>query len=255
MGNAGSIAITADRLELRDRGQINSTAAREGRAGGITVLVADRLETDQGTISTDSASAGGGEIQLLVGDVIDLRDSAVTTSVAGGADPTGGNILIDPKALVIDDSIIKADARTGTGGNIEIFADNILVPEGDLDGLLARGDISASGETEEVAGTIAINAPEVDLSGGLVVLEGALLDAASQLRERCGARRDIGASSFTGVGRGGLPPSPDGPLSSAYVADKAAVAEARKAASRPTVGTAPAHVRLAGLSAPCAPLD
>jgi hypothetical protein len=45
-----------------------------------------------------------------------------------------------------------------------------------------------------------------------VVLEGALLDAASRLRERCATRRDIGASSFTGVGRGGLPPSPDGPL-------------------------------------------
>jgi hypothetical protein len=56
----------------------------------------------------------------------------------------------------------------------------------------------------------------VDLSVGLVVLGGALLDAASQLRERCGARRDIGASSFTGVGRGGLPASPDGPLTSTY---------------------------------------
>jgi filamentous hemagglutinin family protein len=255
LGNAGSIAITADRLELSDRGQINSTAAREGRAGGITVLVADRLETDQGTISTDSASAGGGEIQLLVGDVIDLRDSAVTTSVAGGADPTGGNILIDPKALVIDGSTIKADARTGTGGNIEIIADNILVPEGDLEALLARGDISASGETEEVAGTIAINAPEVDLSGGLVVLQGALLDAASQLRERCGARRDIGASSFTGVGRGGLPPSPDGPLAGAYVVEEKAFAEVQHARSRRTSAAAPANVRLVSLGAPCAPLD
>ena len=68
-----------------------------------------------------------------------------------------------------------------------------------------------------VDGTIVVNAPEVDLSGGLVVLEGALLDAASQLRERCRARRDIGASSFTGVGRGGLPPGPDAPLAGAYL--------------------------------------
>ena len=73
------------------------------------------------------------------------------------------------------------------------------------------------------------------------------------LRERCGARRDIGASSFTGVGRGGLPPSPDGPLASAYVTG--AVRGRRGGGDG---GTRPADrrslhgidVRLAGLSAP-----
>jgi hypothetical protein len=63
---------------------------------------------------------------------------------------------------------------------------------------------------------VATSSPEADLSGGLLILDAALLDAASQLRERCASRRDIGASSFTGVGRGGLPASPDGPLGSAY---------------------------------------
>ena len=88
------------------------------------------------------------------------------------------------------------------------MADNfIMTPDSLVD---ASSDLGIDGVVEIVA-------PEVDLSGGLVVLEGALLDAASQLRERCGARRDIGASSFTGVGRGGLPPSPDGPLAGAYV--------------------------------------
>ena len=53
-----------------------------------------------------------------------------------------------------------------------------------------------------------------------MILDAPLLDAASLLRQRCAARRDIGASSFTGVGRGGLPPSPDGPLLSDYVTHK-----------------------------------
>jgi large exoprotein involved in heme utilization and adhesion len=153
---------------------------------------------------------------LLVGDVIVLRDSAVTTSVAMGEDSTAGSILIDPKVLVIDGSRIQANAGQGSGGRVRIVADNILVPEGDFQALLDREDISATGGGPTRAGTVAVNAPEVDLSGGLVVLEGALLDAASQLRERCGARRDVGASSFTGVGRGGLPPTPDGPLLSNY---------------------------------------
>ena len=85
--------------------------------------------------------------------------------------------------------------------------------------------IDASAGPAGIDGTVVVSTPEVDMSGGLVVLEGALLDAASQLRERCGARRDIGASSFSGVGRGGLPPSPDGPLASAYIVGEVAVGE------------------------------
>ena len=219
------------------------------------VRAADRLILDEASIDTATSAGGGGEIQLLVGDVIDLRDSEVTTSVAGGADPTAGNISIEPKILVIDGSRIQADAPAGFGGRVTIVADNILVPGGDFEALLARREISATGGDPTRAGTIAVNAPEVDLSAGLVVVEGAFIDTAP-LRERCGARRDIGASSFTGVGRGGLPPSPDGPLASAYVVDEAAVAEAQKAGSRRTAGTAPTSLRFVGLSAPpCVPLD
>ena len=132
---------------------------------------------------------------------------------------------------MIDRSLIQANALAGFGGRVTIVADNILVPGGDFEALLARGDISATGGDPTRAGTVVVSAPEVDLASGLVVLEGALLDAASQLRERCGARRDVGASSFTGAGRGGLPPSPDGPLASAYVVGEAAVGEQRKAGS------------------------
>jgi filamentous hemagglutinin family protein len=213
--NAGIVTVAAVILDIRSDGTISSAAVGEGDAGAVTVT-SDRLLIDRGQITTSSASAGGGEIRLLVEDVIDLRNSTITTSVAGGNDPTAGSITIDPKVLVIDGSTIKADALAGTGGNIQIIADNILVPEGDLEGLIARGEISASGETEASSGTVAFSAPEADISGGLVVLDAALLDAASQLRQRCGARRDVGASSFTGVGRGGLPPSPDGPLAGAY---------------------------------------
>ena len=105
-------------------------------------------------------------------------------------------------------------------------------------------------------GTIVVNAPEVDLSGGLVVLEGALLDAASQLRERCGARRDIGASSFTGVGRGGLPASPDAPLAGGYADADGRVGEtpAKAASGRVDEAALPSSVRLVGL-APCRSWD
>jgi len=226
-GPGGRIEITAPDLVVTNQGLISAESRGAGPAGAVTVTASDRLLIEGGVIRTDSTSAGGGEIRLLVGDVIVLRDSAVTTSVAMGDEPTAGSILIDPKVLVIDGSRIQANARQGSGGLVRIVADNILVPEGDFQALLDREDISATGGDPTRAGTVAVNAPEVDLSGGLVVLEGALLDAASQLRQRCAARRDIGASSFTGVGRGGLPPSPDGPLLGAYAleAERAAAIE------------------------------
>jgi large exoprotein involved in heme utilization and adhesion len=96
-----------------------------------------------------------------------------------------------------------ARATQGEGGNIRITVDNLITSPDSV--------IDASADTG-IDGTVVISTPDVNLSAGLVVLEGALLDAASRLRERCATRRDIGASSFTGVGRGGLPPSPDGPL-------------------------------------------
>jgi hypothetical protein len=254
-GDAGRVRIQAETVEIVDGGSVSSFADGSGTAGVVSVRAADRLILDDASIDTASAAGGGGEIRLLVGDVIDLQGSAVTTSVAGGADPTAGNVAIDPTILVIDRSLIQANAPAGFGGRVAIVADNILVPGGDFEALLARGDISATGGDPTRAGTVVVSAPEVDLAGGLVVLEGALLDAASQLRERCGERRNVGASSFTGVGRGGLAPSPDGPLAGAYLVDEVAAGGERKAGSRPSAGPASADLRLAGLVAPCAPLD
>jgi hypothetical protein len=79
--------------------------------------------------------------------------------------------------------------------------------DGDLRAMLAAFAMAARWQSAR---------PEVDLASGLVVLDPGLLDAASQLRERCAASRDIGASSLTGVGRGGLPAGPDQPLMSDY---------------------------------------
>jgi filamentous hemagglutinin family protein len=220
-GDAGRVIVEADQLSIAGDADAPigiTSAAVDGSSGdaGIVTVTSRRLELDGGNIATISESAGGGAIELRVDDFIDLRNSAVTTSVAGGTDPTAGNITVDSKILVIDNSQIQANAPAGFGGNLTIATDNILVDGGNLDALLARKDISATGADPARAGTVVVSAPDVNLAGDLVVLDVPLLDAASLLRERCAARRDVGASSFTGVGRGGLPPGPDQPLMSDY---------------------------------------
>jgi large exoprotein involved in heme utilization and adhesion len=145
--------------------------------------------------------------------------------VFGGADTTAGDITIDPHFIVLDGGHIVAQAKEGRGGSIRITVDHLFVSP--------DSEISASAGPAGINGTVVISTPEVDLSGGLVVLEGAFLDAASLLRARCAARRNIGASSFTGVGRGGLPPGPDTPLAGGYPGVTATVA-----AAAPTVAAA-----------------
>jgi filamentous hemagglutinin family protein len=250
-GSAGTVTVTAGQIELRDGGQIFATSSSSGAAGNI-IIRAGRIDLNNGRITAETASTGGGKIRLSVDDVVALQDSGIATSVAGGQDPTAGNIVIDPKVLVIDGSQIQANAPVGFGGNVTIEADNILVPGGDFQAVLDRGDISASGGDPTRNGTVAVNAPEVDLSGGLLVLQSGFVDTAP-LRARCGARHDLGTSSFTGVGRAGLPATPDAPLASAYSGAVAAAATLR-AGFEPTGGTTPA-TDSAGSVPPCAPWD
>jgi filamentous hemagglutinin family protein len=205
--DVGNLEIEAPVVEVSDGSRIEATNAGLGRSGGVTVEAQTLRLANGAAITAGSDQVDAGDIEIMVEELVDLRRSSITTSAADG-DGGGGNILIHPRFVVLDRSEIVATARRGAGGSIVVVADNFIQsPDSVLD---ASSDLG-------LPGTVLISSPEVDLSGGLVVLEGALLDAASQLRERCGVRRDIGASSFTGVGRGGLPPSPDGPLASAYL--------------------------------------
>jgi large exoprotein involved in heme utilization and adhesion len=86
-------------------------------------------------------------------------------------------------------------------GVVEISGDPLLISSDSL--VAATSSLELSGLDEE-------------LGAKVVVLPVGFLDASALLRERCAARRDVGASSFTAAGRGGLPPAPDQPLGSTY---------------------------------------
>jgi large exoprotein involved in heme utilization and adhesion len=208
-GDAGPIRVAAPEITLADGGNIASFSTGEGNAGTIRVVAADRLRIESGRITTSSDRRGGGGILLEVGELLHLADGAeITSAVLGGADTTAGDITIDPRFLVLDDSRIVAQAREGRGGNIEIQADNILAS---VDSLI---DASSS---LGVDGTVSTSRPETDLTSGLTVLPTVFIGATDLLRETCAARRSADLSSFTAMGQGGLPPDPAAPLSGSYL--------------------------------------
>jgi hypothetical protein len=208
-GSAGPIRVTATEIVLADDGRVSSRALGQGSAGPISLTVADSLAIRSGSITSSAVASGGGQITLQVGDVLDIEGGTIESSVFGGVDTTAGDITIDPRFIILDGGRIVARATEGQGGNIRIAADNLIAsPDSTIDASAESG----------IDGTVVVSTPEANLVSGLVVLEGAFVDLA-RLPERCAARRDVGASSFTGTGHGGLPPSPETPLTGAFLAE------------------------------------
>jgi filamentous hemagglutinin family protein len=210
-GAAGTIDLSAGSLEIRDGAQISARPIGTGAlgdAGSIVIDVVDDLVMRRGAITAESAVAGGGNIDVAIGGIADLRDSEITTSVIQGASP-GGNIQLVPssKAVVLQNSQIVAQAVEGAGGNILISTEALLR---DVDSL-----VSASSQLG-VDGTEVIDSPEGELNVEQNELSVPPIDVSSLLRQEC-ALRDPGAASTFVVEPDPGPRRLDGDLLPAFV--------------------------------------
>ncbi|MCW2239659.1 beta strand repeat-containing protein [Azospirillum canadense] len=205
-GDGGSISINAESVLLRRDGLISAESAGSGLGGPITLTVTDTLSLDQAAIQTQTMTSNGGDIAIGVGRLLDMRNSAVTTSVAGGTG-SGGNIVIDPPFAVLQNSRIQANAQKGSGGNITVRADQLLTTPDTL--------IEAS-SAESVSGTISTPAPDNTIASSLVKLPESFLNTRDLLRDSCAGRGGRASSSLIVGNGGGLPLDPAGPLPSPY---------------------------------------
>lgn len=205
---AGQVGLAAGTIRIADGGLVSTSSTGAGGSGAIRLVATDRLQLADGRITTQSTEGGGGTIDIQARELIDLFESQITTEVAGGAGDAG-DITIDPEAMVLQSSLIRANAVGGDGGNIRIQVGSLISDRASV--------IEASSELG-VSGQIDISAPETDVSGGLVVLATDFLDAASSLTDRCAAAAAGRGSRFASVGRGGVPAAPDVPLPSFLIA-------------------------------------
>jgi hypothetical protein len=146
-------------------------------------------------ITTRAVAASGGNILInaqLVGDPpelvkpedgvdrqIELIDSEISTSVASG-EGSGGNIAIDPSALVLNRSAITAQADAGAGGNILIATDYIIVS--------SDSRIDASAGPAGIDGEILLAGEEVLVVDQSSERPAEYLRADALMKERCAAR-------------------------------------------------------------------
>jgi len=198
-GQGGNISMSATDIQLTDGATISSVSTGTGDAGDITINAANIFQSTNSSVTSQATQADGGDIVLNAVERVHLIDSQITTSVESGQG-NGGNITIDPVFVILDNSEIIADAFGGAGGNIRIVADNFFASPDSI--------VRASSQLG-ISGSVIVDSPDTNISGGLLTLPAGFFDASANLSERCGARTGPHQSSFTHVGRIGLPFEPD----------------------------------------------
>ena len=203
-GNGGDLTIATADLEISDRGAVSVGSVGTGNAGTLTIN-ADSINLDrQGVIAADTRSGKGGNIILEADDII-WQGNSFTTANAG-ANGDGGNITINADNLIVlENSQIIANAFLGTGGNIEI----------DTQGLLTCTEcrIDASSQLG-VDGQVEIETLQPSSQLDVLNLPQQLTQSNEAVVLACPTNSSNAASQLQVLGRGGLAPSPQEPLSS-----------------------------------------
>lgn len=198
VGNGGSLNIDANRLRIANGAIASASSLGAGNPGTINAE-ANSIILDQGQLTAQSITSRGGDIRLSTDLLLLLRNSLLSTTFATpqlvGNEEV--NIDIDTGFLIaLDNSNIIANAFAGPGANFRVNAQALVISP--------DSSIVVNGEQIEVP-------PNIELSPDLPMPE--IIDTSTRITSSCAAF-DKKGSSFTITGRGGLPPSPDDPLSS-----------------------------------------
>jgi filamentous hemagglutinin family protein len=232
-GLGGDIVIRASNIQLSNGATISATSTGIGNAGSLTLAATGGVRLDHSVVTTDARVADGGNIILNGGSLVYLLGSRVTTSVESGKGG-GGNITIDPQSVILDHSVVRADAFGGPGGNVRIGGDIFLTNDSLVSASSALG----------TPGTINIEATVTNVSGTLARLPEAIGQAATLLRASCAARFASGkTSSLVIAGRQGVPVEPGdllaGPLLAGGVADTPSQSQEHIMEGMPRMAAAP----------------
>ncbi|HEY9833029.1 MAG TPA: S-layer family protein, partial [Stenomitos sp.] len=241
VGNGGNLEITAPTmvitygasLQANNQATHTNTNGISSQAGKILVRVNSLILDQDAAMTTETASGNGGDIEITANDLKLYRNSVISTSAGSRQNPgNGGRINIDVRngfvsAVPSENSDIIANAFGGSGGKIIIQAVRVvglqsrsgLTPE-ELQALRYNGtsDISVGSDAGTQGGTqnLQIENQSSEPVQGLIELDVTPVDPAGLIAYGCVPRNSRIAqeqSTFFVTGRGGLPPTPDDPLS------------------------------------------
>ncbi len=221
-GVGGDTRLTAGQsVSLSNGAAISASSTGPANAGKIAINAGAQFLSQNAAVTTEATQASGGDILIQAIDSIRLINSQLSTSVQGGPNTSGGNIVLDPAIVTLQNSQVTAQAVQGQGGNINIIAGTFLADPTSV--------VSASSQFG-LSGTVNIQSPVSSLSGSLATLSQRPLQVQQLLSQRCAAQVSGHLSSLVVAGRDTLPTEPGGWLMSplAGIADDESAPQARR---------------------------
>jgi filamentous hemagglutinin family protein len=216
-GSGGNLTINTRVLLVQDKGILTARSRGQGIAGNLNINAISIILDNQASLVADTPSNSPNPnqpqatITLRAKDLILLRRHSNITTNAIGSNVTGGNININTDFLVAtENSDIRANSTDSRGGRVTIEALGIFGTQF-RNAPTLESDITATGASPNLSGTVELNTLDVDPSRGLVELPVNLIDASEQIAQGCTPRRGQ-TNSFVVTGRGGMPLSPSEPL-------------------------------------------
>ena len=224
-GDGGSVQIANPQtVAIANNGEIFVGSQGRG-AGGNLSIQADSLSLDNNALLIAETEFGQPQqqpsnIDLDIEDVVTLDgDSRISARAFNNAN--GGNVTIDTDFVIafpaeIEGNDIVANASEGSGGNIDITAEEILGLEErkSIPGNMTN-DLDVSSEFG-FDGTLSLNTPDVDATEGIRDLSVGTIVVEESVQQACSAN-SINTSSLSFEGRGNIPTKPTDVLSSNYI--------------------------------------
>lgn len=200
-GFSGNITVNTSILDIKDGGLLTTNNQGLGKGGTLRVN-ANSVKVDSGGAITGATTlSSGGNIELNVKDLLQMRRGSSITTQANGNNSIGGNITIDAGVIgIFENSNISANSINFQGGKVQINTQGIFRSP--------NSQITARGSTPQLNGTVQINTSLVDPSKGLVQLPIGFVDASKQISNACTPGNSKFNDTFTVTGRGGLPLHP-----------------------------------------------
>jgi filamentous hemagglutinin family protein len=220
-GDGGEINLETGQLSISDGAQVTVSNEGLGDAGDINIVSPFIELSDRGQIIAETAFGEGGNINLQIDDTLTMRNNSLISAQAFN-NANGGNVNIDANFIVAfpnqidgNGSDIIASAAEGNGGRITINTESLL-------GIEARkavdnnqtNDIDASSDFG-LDGTVSIFTPDLNPVQGATELPSNIVEAEQTTAQACEASRETTAkNSLIVSGKGGIPATPDQPLTS-----------------------------------------
>ncbi len=220
-GNGGNIFIgqnlnsPATNITLINGSQVRADGGIDGDAGNIEISAQELTLDNNAVIVAETSSPQGANIKLDIADNIVLDNNSSISAQAFSAG-NGGNIDIDANFIIAfpnGNNDILASAEQGQGGNIDINVKSLLgMAEQPLNDL--TNDINASSEFS-LDGNVTINTPDPNSVQGATDLPASVVQPEQTVAQACqGDRITTAQSSFSILGKGGIPQTPESPLNS-----------------------------------------